>query len=302
MNLQIPMEKKSYVSLVTNSYYVDKTLLIKELLDDKGVKVTTFLRPRRFGKTLNLDMLKVFFEKTSIDTSKYFKDKLIWKAGEQYRRKQGKHPVISLSFKNINGPTLEDSLDSLKKIIKKEFVRHLPVVKNSPLRQEMKEEHLKFSKGEFTLASLKRSLYFLTYILKEINKEKVVLLIDEYDAPIRYGYLHNYGERIANIINDVITPALKTNESNLFLWVLCGISNIFNKTLFNGLNNTNIDSVLEDKYSPYFGFTENEVKEMISYYGFQEKLSEIKKWYGGYKFGILVECTVIFGNFSSPLS
>lgn len=282
--LSIPFGIESYTELVSNCYYVDKTLFIKEIWEEKGAKVKLFTRPRRFGKTLTLNMVQSFFEKTRIDNSKFFVDKLIWKE-EMYRNLQGKYPVIFLTFKDCVGLDFNGAFSLLSITIATEFRRHYEFVKNNLHDEDLLKAYVKFKNGGFSIGELKDSLHFLSSILKIIYGEKAIVLIDEYDAPIQAGYRNNYYNQIIDLMRGILSSTLKTNDGNLLFALLTGVLRVSKESLFSGLNNIKVYSVLEEKYSSYFGFTQKEVENLAKYYHIEKKIPEIKEWYDGYEFG-----------------
>lgn len=279
--LPLPIGITDYAKIVSQCYYVDKTLLIKDILDEAAA-ISLFTRPRRFGKTLNMNMLRTFFEKTEEDTSKYFKDKKIWQQGEEYTSHQGKYPVIFLSFKDAKQNTWEEMYAEICETIRDEFFRHLeltdsPHVKNKAYFQ-------KIIAGEGSKVDFSKSILRLSQMLAEHYGEKVILIIDEYDTPIQSGYVCNFYDDVINFMRNLLSAGLKDN-SNLAFGFLTGILRVAKESIFSGLNNIRVYSVLDRRFSTYFGFTSDEVAAMAAYYDAEAKLPEIKDWYDGYKFG-----------------
>ncbi len=279
--LPLPIGASDYKLVSTQYYYVDKTLLIKELLDERAV-ITLFTRPRRFGKTLNMDMLRTFFEKTPEDTSKYFKDKKIWQAGEKYTSQQGKYPVIFLSLKDANKDNWQDLYSRLKATITDEFLRHNELKKSTRLSNTAFYEKIIAGTGNIT--DYATSLLRLSQMLHEHYRQQPIIIIDEYDTPIQAGYINGFYEQAIQFIRDLFSSALKDNPHIAFGF-LTGILRVAKESIFSGLNNINVNSLLERRYSDYFGFTTEEVQTMATYYQADDKMSELQEWYDGYKFG-----------------
>ena len=279
--LPLPIGASNYKLVSTEYYYVDKTLLIKELLDERAV-ITLFTRPRRFGKTLNMDMLRTFFEKTPEDTSKYFKDKKIWQAGEKYTSQQGKYPVIFLSLKDANKDNWQDLYSRLKATITDEFLRHKELKKSTRLSNTAFYEKIIAGTGNTT--DYATSLLRLSQMLHEHYRQQPIIIIDEYDTPIQAGYINGFYEQAIQFIRDLFSSALKDNPHIAFGF-LTGILRVAKESIFSGLNNINVNSLLERRYSDYFGFTTEEVQAMATYYQAEDKMSELQEWYDGYKFG-----------------
>ncbi|MCR5294363.1 MAG: AAA family ATPase [Lachnospiraceae bacterium] len=273
----------SYVDVIRDCYYVDKTLLIKELIDDRSM-VTLFTRPRRFGKTLAMSMLKTFFEKTEEDMSVHFQDKKIWKCGRKYRDLQGKFPVIFLSFKDVKYSTWEDSMEAIRLVLRDEYRRHRELENSAQLDTADRDFYQRMMRGSLSTVEYSRSLLYLTRMLKTHYKTQVIILIDEYDTPIQQGFIKGFYEEVISFMRNFLSGGLKDNE-DLEFGVLTGILRVSKENLFSGLNNLAVNTVLNEKYSDCFGFTENEVRAMADYYGKSEKMDEIRQWYDGYRFG-----------------
>lgn len=273
----------SYMDVVKNSYYVDKTLLIRDLIDDQ-VPVILFTRPRRFGKTLTLDMLKIFFEKTGEDTSVYFKDKKIWACGEKYQKMQGAFPVISITFKDAKFTDWKNTYDAIKNVIRDEFMRHEELFTSNNLNLIEKDYLKRMLSGELSEVEYTRALLNLSRMLEKEHRTKVVILIDEYDTPIQQGHSRGFYNDEITFMRNFMSGGLKDNAALAF-GVLTGILRVSKENLFSGLNNPIVNSVLDEKYSKYFGFTADEVNDMAAYYGKEEKLDELREWYDGYRFG-----------------
>lgn len=279
----LPVGISDYVRAQSEYYYVDKTLLIKEFLDKKPL-VSLFTRPRRFGKTLNMDMLRVFFEISEEETSKYFTDKAIWKCGEKYRAYQGKFPVIFLTFKDVKFNTWNDTINKIKNLLQAEYGRHQELLESSHLAEYEKEYFSKVLNGTASEVDLSSALENLSRMLTAHYNKAPVIIIDEYDAPIQEGYSKDFYDEIIGFMRNFFSGAFKDNK-NISFGFLTGILRIAQESIFSGLNNLSVNSVIDDDYEQYFGFTSEEVHSMVKYYGFTRKENELKEWYDGYRFG-----------------
>lgn len=279
----LPIGVSDFKEAVSDFYYVDKTLLIKDFLDTRA-KVTLFTRPRRFGKTLNMDMLRVFFEKTDKDTSVYFRDKKIWGCGKDYRKHQGKYPVIFLTFKDVKYDTWELALNSIAQLLRNEYLRHSEILDGSAINKYEKQDFEKIASGSPNEVDLAFSLGKLSQMLDSYYGTAPVIIIDEYDTPIQNGFMRGYYNQIVSFMRNLFSGAFKDNR-HLSYGFLTGILRVAKESIFSGLNNLSVDSVLDVRYSRYFGFTQDEVSVMLQYYGVEMKLSEVCEWYDGYLFG-----------------
>lgn len=279
----LPIGISDYIRAQSEYYYVDKTLLIKEFLDRKPL-VSLFTRPRRFGKTLNMDMLRVFFEMSEDDTSKYFQDKAIWNCGEKYRRHQGQYPVIFLTFKDVKFNSWTATLDKIKILLRNEFGRHGELARSEKLEDYEKAYFARIINGEASEADLTSSLEQLSGMLAKHYGKAPVIIIDEYDTPIQEGYSKDFYDEIIGFMRNLFSGAFKDNK-NLTYGFLTGILRIAQESIFSGMNNLTVNSVMDDEYDRFFGFTAFEVKEMMEYYGVMDKEAELKDWYDGYLFG-----------------
>lgn len=286
----MPKEKKSlpigisdYVRAQSEYYYVDKTLLIKEFLDQKPL-VSLFTRPRRFGKTLNMDMLRVFFEISDEDTSIYFKDKAIWKCGDEYRSHQGKYPVIFLTFKDVKFGSWDATIDKIRDLLQAEFGRHQELLESKKIAKYEKEYFARILDGSATEVDLTSALEKLSKMLTKHYGKSPITIIDEYDTPIQEGYSKDFYDEIIGFMRNFFSGAFKDNK-NLSYGFLTGILRIAQESIFSGLNNLTVNSVMDEEYDSYFGFTCSEVHEMLEYYGVTDKEAELKEWYDGYLFG-----------------
>lgn len=270
-------------------YYVDKTYMIKELIEQHG-KVNLFTRPRRFGKTLNLSMLRRFFEMEPdreggwYDNSHLFDGLKISGCGEQYMEHQGQYPVIKLSLKSAKQPSYEMAYKSLKGEIAKEFSRHNYLLCGEWLNDDEKERFRLIEGEKEEDIVYAKALDFLSACLEKYHNKKVIILIDEYDVPLENAYFQGFYDKMVAFIRSLFESALKTNDSLEFA-VITGCLRISRESIFTGLNNLDIYSIRSPFYSDYFGFTQEEVSEMLNYYKLNGKSDEVKKWYDGYIFG-----------------
>lgn len=283
--LPLPVGVSDYRLLVTTYYYVDKTLFIRDLIDAQDY-VTLFCRPRRFGKTLNMDMLRTFFEKVPEDTSRYFQGSAIWGCGEKYRAYQGAYPVISLSFKDVKADSYEGALAAVARLVQREYDRHAELSCSKALSDVERSHFEQIRTGADTAdeTSLRESLFLLSALLHVHYGQTVMIMIDEYDTPIEQGYVHGYYDRITAFMRVFFSAALKDNP-HLRLGIMTGILRVAKEGIFSGLNNVQVYSVLDEPYSSYFGFTDEEVRAMASYYGAADAYAELCDWYDGYRFG-----------------
>lgn len=279
----LPIGISDYVRAQEEYYYVDKTLLIKEFLDQKPL-VSLFTRPRGFGKTLNMDMLRVFFEISDKNTSKYFADKNIWQCGEEYRSHQGKYPVIFLTFKDVKFDTWDATIDKIRGLLQEEYGRHQELLNSDKLSQYEKKYFTKIISATANEVELTSSLERLSKMLASHYDKAPVIIIDEYDTPIQEGYSKDFYDEIIGFMRNFFSGAFKDNK-NLSYGFLTGILRIAQESIFSGLNNLTVNSLMDEEYDSFFGFTESEVKAMLSYYGVSDKEEELKDWYDGYLFG-----------------
>ena len=282
-NKSLPIGISDYVRAQADYYYVDKTLLIKEFLDQKPL-VSLFTRPRRFGKTLNMDMLRVFFEISEEDTSKYFENKAIWRCGEEYRRQQGQYPVVFLTFKDVKFDSWKATLDKIKDLLQEEFGRHQEIADSDRLAEYEKTYFAKIINGEASEVDLTVSLAKLSQMLTKHYGKAPIIIIDEYDTTIQEGYSKDFYDEIIGFMRNFFSGAFKDNK-NLTYGFLTGILRIAQESIFSGLNNLTVNSVMDEKYDQFFGFTASEVRDMLEYYGALDKEAELKDWYDGYLFG-----------------
>lgn len=304
VTLPLPIGNTDYKETCSENYYVDKTLLIKELLDE-NTKIVLFTRPRRFGKTLNMDMLRTFFEKTSEDNSQYFSNKKIWQQGARYIKHQGKYPVIFITLKDVRARNWATAFDMLKFVIRSEFARHQELSHSKATSLTDQATYNKIIMDTAHDSDYRFSLQVLSRMLHAHHKVKPIIIVDEYDTPVQEGYMNAYYDEAIDFVRSFFSAALKDNP-HLMMSILTGILRIAKESIFSGLNNVRVFSVLDQKFSNYFGFTADEVTAMASYYNKAEKISEIKDWYDGYQFGtneIFNPWSVLnyFGNNCQPI-
>ena len=279
----LPIGISDYVRAQSEYYYVDKTLLIKEFLDKRPL-VSLFTRPRRFGKTLNMDMLRVFFEISKEDTSAYFKDKVIWKCGKEYTKHQGQYPVIFLTFKDVKFDSWEATIDKIKGLLQAEFGRHLELQNSDKLAEYEIEYFSKILEGKANEVDLTSSLENLSKMLCKHYGKAPIIIIDEYDTPIQEGYAKDFYDDIIGFMRNFFSGAFKDNK-NITYGFLTGILRIAQESIFSGLNNLTVNSIMDKDYDRFFGFTDLEVHKMMEYYDVSGKYTELRDWYDGYLFG-----------------
>lgn len=279
----LPIGVSDFKSATTNYYYVDKTLLIRDFLNAIPM-VSLFTRPRRFGKTLNMDMLRVFFEKTPEDTSIYFKDKYIWQCGDYYTKHQGQYPVIFLSFKDVKCSSWQETFQKISKLISLEFMRHNELESSSVLSSYEKEQYHRFASENINEVDCQMGLQLLSLLLHKHYDKECVIIIDEYDTPIQQDHLCDFYNEIVDFMRNFFSGGLKDNP-HLAFGFLTGILRVAKESIFSGMNNLKTNSILDNNYSSYFGFTNEEVREMLAYYDYEDKYQEICEWYDGYRFG-----------------
>ena len=286
----LPIGVEFYKQMIAKGYYyIDKTLFIRDLLVQKNT-ATLFTRPRRFGKTLAQSMLKTFFEKeilsdgTVADNSVYFEGKKIMEAGEEYTQHMGQYPVIFLSLKSARQPTYEMAYGSIIDEIRKEYDRHSYLLKGDGITEKDKERYNLILNMEADKIIYAKSIEFLSECLEKHHKKKVIILLDEYDVPLENAYFNGFYDEMTTFIRSLFESALKTNDSLEFA-VTTGCLRISRESIFTGLNNLDVVSVLNEDYAEYFGFTQDETDSFLETYGIIERRDEVKSWYDGYLFG-----------------
>lgn len=279
---RISLGTSDFKEIIDNdSYFIDKTLIVKEFLEDSG-KIVLLPRPRRFGKTLNLSILRYFLEKSSKDTSYLFKGLKIEKETE-IMKKQGQYPLIYLTFKNEKHSCFNNFIESMENNISSVY-KHFYYIYDSLNFQDDKDYFDNIINRRATKPELEISLFRLTEMLNRYYKKKVIILIDEYDTPIHEGYFKNYYAEIIGFMRNFLSAALKDNV-NLEKALITGILRVAKESIFSGLNNLAVYSILSEGYSDKFGFTEKETLALLKYYNLDKKLDEFKTWYNGYIFG-----------------
>lgn len=282
MQKKLPIGIENFEDMIKeNYYYVDKTGLLKQLLNEHGL-VNLFTRPRRFGKSLNMSMLKYFFEigndQAIFEGLEISKDKELC---DQY---QGKFPVISVSLKGAKAGNYEDAKAMMKYIMAAESRRLYDRMSGDKLSEKQKEQMKSLMSDNMKDTELMTALWILSSILKEYYGKKVIILIDEYDVPLDKAFEYNYYNEMIILLRNMLEQSLKTND-NLYMAVLTGCLRIARESIFTGLNNFNIFSITDQYFDEYFGFTDKEVKEILQYYKVPEAFEQTKKWYDGYRFG-----------------
>lgn len=282
MEKKLPIGVENFEDIRTQGfYYVDKTGLIKELLQNWG-KVNLFTRPRRFGKSLNMSMLKSFFEIGG--KQELFDGLKISEEQELCREYMGKFPVISVSLKGINGSTFETAQDMAVQIVNREARRLLYLLDSDSLTDPDKEVFSSLLRDDMTVAALCSSLQILSDLVYKHYDQKVIILIDEYDVPLAKAFENGYYEQMVLLIRGLFEQTLKTNDSLQFA-VLTGCLRISKESIFTGLNNLRVLSVADVEFDEYFGFTDGEVQKLLEYYQLSEFYDTVKNWYDGYHFG-----------------
>ena len=281
----LPIGVEDFKRLVDNGYYfVDKTLMIKELLENKET-VNLFTRPRRFGKTLNMSMLQRFFEATE-KSNAYLFDSLKIAAYPEYMAYQGKYPVISISLKSMKQKNFTLAFETYKYLIKSEYSRHKDFIfSRNVLDEEEKARYLSFIQVDATETMYNQAIGFLSNCLKKAYQQNVIILIDEYDVPLENAYHEGFYDDMTNLIRSCFESALKTNPSLEFA-VLTGCLRVSRESIFTGLNNLKTYSITKNKFSQYFGFTQEEMQEILQNFSLEQYAETIAKWYDGYRFGL----------------
>ncbi len=285
MPLQIPLGIDDFRTLrELRLEYVDKSHLIRELLDKRGVEVALLPRPRRFGKTLNLSMLRYFFEKGGEDLSHLFQDLSIWQAGEEYRAHFQRYPVLYLTLKDVKYARFEDCLAGLRKKIEILFREHLYLLERGQLNEWEVKDYRAILDGTADSVLYDRALLDLSGHLHRHHGEKVILLIDEYDEPLHAGYLSGYTPQILEVMRALLGQGLKGN-THVYKAVLTGILRVAKESLFSGLNNLGVFSLLSPQFNTCFGFTEAEVVSLLERSDRAHRFPAVRAWYNGYLFG-----------------
>ena len=285
MKKKLPLGISNFKKIIDEKYYyIDKTLLVKEVLD-KGTEVALIPRPRRFGKTLNLSMLRYFFEKADEDTSYLFKGLKIWE-NEECRKMQGQFPVIFITFKDIKHSSWENTYEHFRRILSEEFARHDYLIKSGVLSEEEEKDYFAVLRKEGSQVLYEESLKLLIKWMNRFHKSSVILLIDEYDAPAHAAYVEGYYPPLIGFLRNLLSNCLK-DVSYLKFGVLTGILRILKESIFSGLNNVSSFTIMNETFGDKFGLLENEVSELLKEYDLFEKIESIRAWYDGYQVGAI---------------
>ena len=280
----LPIGVEDFKRLVDNEYYfIDKTLMIKELLENKET-VNLFTRPRRFGKTLNMSMLQRFFEATE-NSNAYLFDGLKIAAYPEYMAYQGQYPVISVSLKSMKQASYTDAFYIYKNLIAKEYEKHKIILESNQILESEKEIFQNIMEQRADQNVYLNSIRTLSDILAKYYEKNVIILIDEYDVPLENAYHEGFYDDMTNLIRSCFESALKTNPSLEFA-VLTGCLRVSRESIFTGLNNLKTYSITKNKFSQYFGFTREEMKEILQTFSLEQYAGTIAKWYDGYRFGL----------------
>ena len=279
---KLPLGIENFEDLIQNNfYYVDKTGLIRDILE-QSAKVTLFTRPRRFGKSLNMSMLEKFF---SLDSKKSIFDGLVIAREEELcQMYMGKYPVISVSLKGINAPSYEVAFKMLVMLINEIAGRVSYLQESEKMSETERGFYSELLRRDMDEATAFGSMRLLSHLLYKHHGQQVIVLIDEYDVPLAKAFANGYYEQMVFLIRNIFEQVLKTNDS-LKLAVLTGCMRISKESIFTGLNNLNVRSVTDIRYDEYFGFTDAEVQALLNYYGFEKQYVTVRDWYDGYHFG-----------------
>ena len=286
-NITLPVGKDDFTKLREgNYYYIDKTMLIKHIVDI-GAEVTLITRPRRFGKSLNMSMLDCFFDITRKNTDELFEGLNIWNETDILSDWKNQYPTILLSLKNVGGLTYEEAFESLSTELSRLFLKHSYLLESDKINDVLKNQFREVCNETTSVNRVKDSLYLLSIMLGIHHNKKVIILIDEYDVPMSKGNSNGYYPKITNVIRDLFNKALKGNE-NLQFAVMTGCLRIAKESIFTGLNNPAVDSISDERsdgFDEYFGFTNSEVDKLLADTELTEKKQIIKEWYDGYRYG-----------------
>jgi hypothetical protein len=283
MELKLPIGIENYKDVARDCYYVDKTMLIKEMIDLPLGSAVLFTRPRRFGKSLALSMLKTFFE-LGEDNGPYFDDKEISRSGERYLSQLGSSPVIRMTMKDVRGATFDELLRRCKDVISAEYSRYASIVDGDALTEQEKDYFGSIVGGSADGVAFSSSLMKLSNFLFRFYGKRVVVLLDEYDTPIESARGNGFFEQAIAFFQPFYSQALKGNDS-LRLAAITGVLQVAKESLFSGLNNLLVNSITGHGFDRYFGFTEKETADLLKYYGRDSEFKKAGDWYGGYRFG-----------------
>lgn len=284
MRRKLPIGISNFKEIIENGYYyVDKTLLIKELLDDSS-KVLLLARPRRFGKTINMSMLKYYFEKSKRDNAYLFEGLSILKQGEEYTHHLGRYPVIFITLKDIKNSTWEMTYSKIRECIVEEYDRFDFLASSGRLTEIERETFKRIRSGNARESEYENSLKYLTEYLDKHYEAAPILLLDEYDVPIQSGYVNGFYNEIIEFMRNWLSGAVKDN-SHITFAVMTGILRVGKESIFSGMNNLKVRTLLDNQYSEFFGFTDEEVSMMLKDFNRQNEAETLKDWYNGYLFG-----------------
>ncbi len=281
--MKLPIGCSDFEKIIDEGYYfVDKTPFIEDVIEDG--EVALIIRPRRFGKSLGLSMLRYFFERSKVSRGHLFKNLKISKKKTLCEEHQGKYPVIFLTFKDVKETSYDAAYEKILQLIVKTYDAFSKILLASNQLTKFQKNYIKkILTKQVSQSELADSIFMLSQIFYDHYGQRVVILIDEYDTMIQSGYLHGYYESIVNFFRDLLSPALKDN-TYLFKAVLTGILRVSKESLFSGMNNISVYSLLHPRYATYFGFTEQETLQLLTQAQLQGKAAEVKEWYNGYKF------------------
>jgi len=280
---KLPLGISDFKELQQNNYYfIDKSLFIKEIIDEDA-QVILFPRPRRFGKTLNISMLRYYFSEAEADWS-IFKDLKIETQPEQYLQEFAAYPLIYITFKGVKELKWKNCLKNIEDIVAAEYQKHDYLLEKNVLSEAEKKIYQQILNLEADQVHYQKSLQRLTEYLQRYHGEKVIVLIDEYDQPIQTGYLNDYYKEVVNFMRLFLENGLKDNSS-LEKSVLTGVLRIAKESIFSGLNNLVVNDIFSKKYNSYFGLLPEEVEKIFTDYDLEYRLDQIKGWYNGYNFG-----------------
>lgn len=286
-----PIGVDDFKDLIDNDlYFVDKTLFIKEIVDDSS-KVILISRPRRFGKTLNVSLLRYYFEKSKVDRSYLYKDYKIWGQGDKYLNEFNKYPVINLTFKGVKTNSWEVNFDLIKINIKNEFQNHSYLMDSDKLTVEQRKDIKDIASGNGTTGDYIKSLELLSKALYLYYGEKPIILLDEYDTLLNEAYINGFWDEAINFMKTFTNESFK-NNTYLHKAVITGIFRVAKESIFSDMNNLSVYTILSDKYNEYFGFTQVEVEELMNYCGVEESITKVAEWYNGYIFGKKKQCVI----------
>ena len=280
--LPLPVGNSDWAHISSRCWCADKTQLISGLLE-RETNVALFTRPRRFGKTTAMRMLKAFFEKADGDEARLFEGTKVWRDAE-WRAEQGKYPVIFITLKDAKGCDWNDTRAFIRQAVASEFLRHAAVFSSDDCMPEWKATSTAIRMGTADEETMTGALAILARAIHAHHGEKPVILVDEYDSPINYAATHGFGGEALQFFRNFLSGAMKDGE-HCRMGVLTGILRVAKEGVLSGLNNLKVYSVFDEAFSDCFGFTEDEVRELLTYYGHPEKMAEAKNWYDGYLFG-----------------